>query len=175
MLEMFYPDIDINSIYELPLDLLKTRGICFLFFDIDNTVVPYDVPEASAKEISFFKNLMDEGFKVCFISNNTPHRTDLFNEKIGAYTISRASKPKSQKLLRLLKDLNISPQNAAIVGDQLFTDVWCGHNAKILAILVKPICSRDQFQTKVKRGLERIVYKRYLKWKKKNPRSGIIL
>ena len=172
MLEIFYPEIDINSIYDLPLDLLKAKGIRLICFDIDNTVVPYDVPEPSFKEISFFKNLMEKGFKVCFISNNTHHRTDLFNEKIGGYALPRASKPKAKKLLEFLDSLNIAAKETALVGDQLFTDVWCAKNAKALSILVKPVSNRDQIQTKVKRGLERMVYKRYLKWKKKHPESG---
>lgn len=165
MLKRFYPDIDINSIYELPLDYLKSRGINTLFFDIDNTIVPYDIEEASEKEILFFQMLKNEGFKICLVSNNTPQRTDYFNKDIGAYTLPNASKPLAKKLNRMFDEIGCKNSEAALVGDQLFTDVWCAHNAKILAVHVAPICTRDQFQTKIKRGLERIVYKKYLKWK----------
>lgn len=170
MLEIFYPDIDIESIYELPIDYLKSKGIRLLFFDIDNTVVPYDIAQASEKEISFFKNLFLKGFKVCFISNNTRARTHLFNEQIGAYTIPKASKPWVKKLNEMLDRLGFKSREAALIGDQLFTDVWCAHNSHMLSILVKPVSKRDQFQTKIKRGIERLVYKRYLKWKEKNRR-----
>ena len=50
-----------------------------------------------------------------------------------------------------------------MIGDQVFTDMWCGHRAGLLCIMPAPICDRDQIQTKVKRGLERQVMKTYFK------------
>ena len=38
ILERFFPDIYIRSVFELPLEELKARGIRGLVFDIDNTV-----------------------------------------------------------------------------------------------------------------------------------------
>ena len=35
--------------------------------------------------------------------------------------------------------LGAAPEQTAIVGDQIFTDIWGGNNAKVLTILVKPI------------------------------------
>ena len=58
--------------------------------------------------------------------------------------------------------------STAIVGDQVFTDVWCGHNAGMLSIMTAPICGRDQFVTKIKRPLEKIVMAFYFRRKRKN-------
>jgi hypothetical protein len=35
--------------------------------------------------------------------------------------------------------MGATPQETAIVGDQIFTDVWGGNNAGVLTLLVKPI------------------------------------
>ncbi len=161
MLQRFFPDIYIKSIYELPLETLKKRGINVLFFDIDNTIVPFDIPEPGERESKFLKNLISNGFRVCFLSNNSKSRVERFNKDIGGHAVAKADKPGTKKLLSMLKKFNASPENAAMIGDQVFTDVWCAHRAGILAIYVKPVSERDQFVTKIKRGLEKSVLKRY--------------
>ncbi len=50
-----------------------------------------------------------------------------------------------------------------MIGDQVFTDMWCGHRAGLLCIMTAPICARDQLVTKVKRGAERQVMKVYFR------------
>ena len=55
------------------------------------------------------------------------------------------------------------PKEAALIGDQIFTDVLCGNRAGVVSILTAPICDRDQFVTKIKRGIEKQVLKIYFK------------
>ena len=59
--------------------------------------------------------------------------------------------------------MNLEPENIGVVGDQVFTDVWGGNRCKMFTILTKPIDTRDIWITKLKRPLEKIVIKRYLK------------
>ena len=49
ILERFFPDLYIQSIYDLPLAELKEMGIRGLVFDIDNTVAPFDVADPDEK------------------------------------------------------------------------------------------------------------------------------
>ena len=135
MLEKLFPDIYIKSIAELPIEELKKRGIKALVFDIDNTISPYDVAEPDDDALALLDKLKDEGFKICLLSNNKEQRIKLFNKKIGAYAY----------------------------WDQVFTDMWCGHNAGLLSIMTAPICERDQLITKVKRPLEKFVMSIYFK------------
>ena len=60
------------------------------------------------------------------------------------------------------------PQNIAAVGDQIFTDVIGANRCKMYSILVKPISEKDIFITKIKRPLENLVIKRYVKKYKNN-------
>ena len=57
ILERFFPDLYIQSIYDLPLAELKEMGIRGLVFDIDNTVAPFDVADPDEKLIDFFAQL----------------------------------------------------------------------------------------------------------------------
>ncbi|MBQ4347037.1 MAG: YqeG family HAD IIIA-type phosphatase [Firmicutes bacterium] len=161
MLKRFFPDIYIRSIFDLPVEQLWKKGIRALMFDIDNTVVPYDVPEPTPEHTAFFKGLMKWGFKICFVSNNSKERVEIFNRSIGGYILPNADKPGKRKILAALRKMGETPQSAALVGDQVFTDMWCAHRTGLLGILVVPVSNRDQFVTKIKRGLERGVLRRY--------------
>lgn len=165
-----YPDMYIKSIEYLPLKELKHRGIKALVFDIDNTISPYDVAEPDDWALGILNKIKSEGFKICLLSNNNEERIRIFNRKIGAYAYWKAGKPGIKTLKKAMTDMGTDINSTAIVGDQVFTDVWCGHNAGMLSIMTAPICGRDQFVTKIKRPLEKIVMAFYFRRKRKNVR-----
>lgn len=161
MIEKLFPDIYIDSIFLLPVEELKKRRIRALVFDIDNTLAPFDEAEASAGIIELINSLKQQGFRICLFSNNNRRRVEKFNEKISAHIVFKAGKPGIRKLREALWEMGVKPSETALIGDQVFTDVYCAHNAKVLAILTKPLCQRDQLITKVKRGAEKQVLKIY--------------
>lgn len=163
LLERFYPDIYIRSVFEMPLEDLKKLGIRGLVFDIDNTIAPFDIAEPEQAIVELFAYLRTQGFKLCILSNNTRERVHLFNQKLGVLAIHKAGKPGIKKLRRAMQIMGTSPDSTAMVGDQVFTDMWCGHRAGLFCIMTAPICSRDQLITKVKRGAERQVMRTYFK------------
>ncbi len=163
MLECFYPDIYIKSIFDIPIEKFKKMGIKAIFFDIDNTVAPFDVAEPDEKTTMFFKYLMSEGFSLCLLSNNNKERVTVFNRKLKAAAVWKAGKPGIKKLKNAMAQMNSDKNSTALVGDQVFTDMYCAHKAGILAVYTEPICGRDQLITKVKRGAERAVLNIYKK------------
>ena len=154
LLERFFPDIYVKSVFELPLEDLKKLGIRGLVFDIDNTVAPFDVAEPDEEIVELFAFLRKEGFKLCILSNNTKERVQLFNRRLGALAIHKGGKPGIKKLNRAMKIMGTTPKTTAMVGDQVFTDMWCGHRGGLLCIMTAPICNR---------GAERQVMKVYFK------------
>lgn len=163
ILKRFFPDIYVKSVYELPLEELKEKGIRGLVFDIDNTVAPFDLAEPEKDLIDLFLFLRRQGFRLCILSNNNKERVRLFNKNLRTLAVHKAGKPGVKKLRRALKKMELAPEHAAIVGDQVFTDMWCGHRAGLTCILTAPICNRDQLITKVKRGAEKLVLREYFK------------
>ena len=170
MIEKLFPDIYIENIFLLPTDKFKKMGIRALVFDIDNTVAPFDQAEADDDILKFLEKLKKDGFRLCFLSNNSKKRVEKFNEKIGASAVYKAGKPGVKKLKGAVFDMGVTLKETALVGDQVFTDVYCAHNAGVLAVLTKPMCPRDQFVTKVKRGAERMVLKIY----ERSRKNGIL-
>jgi HAD superfamily phosphatase (TIGR01668 family) len=161
ILENLFPDIYVSSVYELPLEELRKKGIRGLVFDIDNTIAPYDVADADEQLVELFKMLKQKGFRLCILSNNNKKRVRRFNQKLRALAVHKAGKPGTKKLRKAMKKMGTDPATTAIVGDQIFTDMWCGHRAGLLCVMTAPICDRDQFATWIKRGLERQLMKLY--------------
>lgn len=166
ILEYLYPHIYINSVYDLPLQKLKERGITTLIFDIDNTIAPHDIPHPDEKFIEFASTMKYTGFSLGILSNNNEERVQLFNEQLNFHAVHKGGKPNPKKIQEIMKELNSTPKTTAMIGDQVFTDILCGHLAKTLCIYTKPVCNRDQLVTKVKRGAEKLVLKQYFKMRK---------
>ncbi|MFV0441297.1 MAG: YqeG family HAD IIIA-type phosphatase [Lachnospirales bacterium] len=167
MLKRFYPKEYVKSVYHIDYKRLKKMGIKGLVFDLDNTLAPFDIEKPTKEIDDFIKKLLADDFKVCLVSNNKGKRVEIFNEEMKLPFVSKAGKPKKKGILSGLKQLELNPREAVMIGDQMFTDVWVGNRIKMYTILVKPICDRDEFTVKLKRGTEKIVFKRYKKYVKK--------
>lgn len=101
------------------------------------------------------------GFQVGLLSNNNARRLDVFNESMQLPGASMAAKPFTAVLRRLMKEMDVNPTETAIIGDQLFADVWCGKRAGLTTVLVKPLTEKEVVTVRIKRGLERRFLKRY--------------
>lgn len=168
MIKKLYPTTYIKSIYEMDIEQLKQEGIKGIIFDIDNTLVPYDEIEPNEQIITFFEMLVSKGFKITLVSNNTEDRVIKFNEKLRVFALHESRKPLTKNFLKALTLMNCQRHEAIIVGDQIFTDVYGGNKAGIRTILVEPVSDRDEWKTKVKRGLEKKVLKSYQKYLEKS-------
>ncbi|MEG0013652.1 MAG: YqeG family HAD IIIA-type phosphatase [Cellulosilyticaceae bacterium] len=170
MLTRFFPEKYLASIFELNIDELIEEGVKGIIFDIDNTLVPYDEAEPNEKIIALFERIKSKGLQITLASNNTEDRVVKFNERLKVFAIHKSKKPSTQGLRKAMQLMNLAPEEVAIVGDQVFTDVFGGNRAKIKTILVSPISEKDEWITKIKRGLEKKILKRYEVHVKKNNR-----
>ena len=53
------------------------------------------------------------------------------------------------------------PENIAVVGDQIFTDIVGGNRCKMFTILVEPIAEKEIWITMIKRPIENAIKKKY--------------
>ncbi|MDR2904288.1 MAG: YqeG family HAD IIIA-type phosphatase [Clostridiales bacterium] len=167
MFKRFYPKTYLENIYQIDFARLKKNGVAGLIFDIDNTIAPFDIPEPDDRITDFFVKLTGMGFKVCLLSNNNEGRVALFNKKLKLFAIHSAGKPKLSGINKALGLLGTTPDQTVLIGDQVFTDIWCGNRKGIYTVLVKPIAQRDEWTVRLKRGAEKIVVKAYLAYIKK--------
>ena len=151
---MLIPDLMIDDIFQLDAEALVKEGFRFLIFDIDNTIVPYEMAEPDDRIKAFFKSLDVAGIKVAFLSNNNDERVSLFNRELNYYYIADAHKPSVKMLNKCIAENKVPRENILFVGDQIFTDCLVAHRAKLKCYLVKPISPVNTWFFKFKRKLE---------------------
>ena len=71
-----------------------------------------------------------------------------------------AKKPLKLGFKKVQDILKEKPENIAVVGDQIFTDVLGGNRCKMFTILIVPRDTRDIWLTKLKRPFEKVIIKR---------------
>jgi len=163
MLEIFFPEITVDKIQDLNLDLLTKKKIKGLILDIDNTLVPPTMKDADENVVRWIEKIKNAGFKICIVSNASKKRVIKFNERLKIYAIHRASKPGTKAFLKAVRLMDIKAEEAAVIGDQIFTDIFGGNRAGMHTILVKPIVNSEYVFIKAKRVIEKYILKKYEK------------
>ena len=154
---MLSPDLYLRSVNDIDLDELRSRGLDTLLVDLDNTLLPRDsavVPD-SARE--WVQSLSAAGFKVCLVSNNWHQRVSEVAEELGLELVAKAVKPLPFAFLRALHLLGSKRSSAAVVGDQMFTDVVGGKLLGMATIMVLPLSESDLPHTLALRHVERVL------------------
>jgi HAD superfamily phosphatase (TIGR01668 family) len=100
-------------------------------------------------------------------------RVDRFNEKLNIHAIHRAVKPCLGAFKRALILMKTKPEETAVVGDQIFTDIYGGNRLNMLTILVKPLHKKEFFFVKLKRWPEKHVLEKYDKYKKNSKDDNV--
>ena len=157
----FVPDIMFERAFDITPDVLISRGVRAVVLDIDNTLVTYGVAEPTDEVLDWIESLRSAGLGVAIASNNHAPRVELFNRKIGVFATFESKKPSARSVKAACAHFGVKPDEIAVIGDQIFTDVWCARNAGSLAILVKPIPYPENLFFKCKRVLEKPFIRAY--------------
>ncbi|GGM31012.1 hypothetical protein GCM10011351_16420 [Paraliobacillus quinghaiensis] len=163
MLKRFLPNQHVKDIFEISPDSLKAKGIKGVITDLDNTLVAWDIPDATPEIIDWFKQMEENNIKVTIISNNNEERVRLFSEPLQAPFVYSARKPLSKAFKKATKDMELKKEEVVVIGDQIMTDVLGGNNAGFHTVLVVPIVQTDGRMTRINRKIER----RILSWMRK--------
>ena len=156
LFDSLYPTEYYESSYIIDYEKLYEKGYRGIIYDLDNTLVPHGAP-ADERALELMDRLKSIGYTIFFLSNNRKERVEMFNEKIGALYLCKASKPNKRGYLKAAEMMNLDPSKILVVGDQIFTDVFGAKLAGIYSILVKPLHPREEIQIVLKRYLEKIV------------------
>lgn len=162
-----YPSLYLDSVKNINPTLLKKNNIKGLILDVDNTLIDYyrNLVEGAEKWCEELKN---EGIKCIILSNsNKRSKVEEVAEKLNIDYIMFAKKPLKSGFKRALSKLELKPEEVAVVGDQLFTDVIGAKRMNMFSILVKQVGEKDIFITKLKRPIENAIIKKYLEKGKK--------
>lgn len=155
MLKRFLPSEHVKSIFEITPEHLKERGIKGIITDLDNTLVAWNVKDATEEVIKWIDKMESSGIKVTILSNNNEERVRLFCEPMGTPFVFKARKPLAKSFRRAADKMQVPKDAIVVIGDQLLTDVLGGNSAGFKTILVVPIVKTDGWATKMNRLIER--------------------
>ena len=160
---ILYPNLYCKNVMAITVEILQKNNIKGLILDVDNTLIDFDLKLLDGAKICC-ENLKKCGIKLCILSNtNKLEKVKKVASTLDLEYINFAKKPSKSGFKKGLKYLGLDPKNVAAVGDQIMTDVFGGNRMGMYTILTKPLDKRDIFITKVKRPLEKIIIKCYLK------------
>lgn len=164
----FYPSLMVDDVRDITAELLEKYQIKALILDIDNTLAPNHAAEADEQTVRWIELLKSAGYKMCIVSNASKKRVVRFNSRLQLYAVHRAMKPGTAAFKKAGRIMEVGNENIAVIGDQIFTDVYGGNAAGMFTILVKPIDRREGMLVRLKRVFERFILKRYGEWLKRN-------
>jgi HAD superfamily phosphatase (TIGR01668 family) len=159
LLSKLCPDLYVESLHYIDLSRLKDMGILGIVFDIDNTVTIWGSKEVSPMTFKLLEDAKASGFRVCLLSNNRKARIDDISRMLDIPS-AKGFKPFGSAFRSALSLLGTSPQETAIIGDQIFTDILGGNRAGLFTILVQPMSTHEFITTRFVRRLERVVLRR---------------
>ena len=133
-----------HRVFQTPLDVtaetLRQMGVCALLLDIDGTLAEKHAPEPPPGIVAWAEQLRRDGIRLFVLSNNRrPQRVRHFGEKLGCGFIHRARKPWKKGFARALAALGCAPEQAALLGDQIFTDVLGARRSGLYALRVESV------------------------------------
>lgn len=153
------PDAHLRGVDEIPLAALIARGIRGLALDLDNTIVAWNGDRVPPAVAAWLRRAREAGISLCIVSNaSRSGRVQRVAEAIAAHGVARAAKPSRRALREAMRRMGTKPEETAVIGDQIFTDVWGGNRAGLYTILVDPLTARDFPMTKLSRWAERLLF-----------------
>ena len=133
------PRIIARELTQITPEFLSSRNIRLLMLDFDNTIVPYTTDVPTEKMHAWLKEMSSSQIILCVVSNSRRDRVKKFCEQYGLDCITHAKKPFSRGIRACLERYGIPPREAALAGDQIYTDTLGANCAGVTSILVKAI------------------------------------
>lgn len=155
----YAPDLYCHNIADVPFASLAKKNIVNICLDVDNTLakrgsllIDYQTVKAldKARQNGHIKN-------ICIVSNiiwgrSREERVRKIAEQLAIehYFAARfwERKPNAKPFLEAMRLMDSQPENTAIIGDQIFTDVVGGKRLGLFTILVRPL-GEDHWTTRL--------------------------
>lgn len=154
------PDAYYENIHKIDYPDLKKKGIKNIFFDIDNTIIPYKETNIDKKTMKLFKELKND-FNVFLFSNSRKERVLNISDKLNIDAYYTSMKPLKKNYKKILNIFN--KEECIFVGDQFLTDVLGAKRNNLRVIFVNRLKNNEPITTKFWRLIEKHYLKKYKK------------
>ena len=168
-MKKIYPNLYYKKVEEITIETLLKNKIKLLILDVDNTLIDY-YKNLSEEVKQWTKEMKGQGIKLYILSNtNNKEKVETVAKELQIPYKYFAMKPLKKGFKNIQKETNIKPENIAVVGDQIFTDVLGGNRSNMFTILVDPIDNKkDYWYTAWKRPIENKIKNKYKSKEEKN-------
>ena len=158
---IFKPNFKFDAVTDISPSFLIENGITALILDVDNTLSTHHGQQLTKGLEEWLELMKQNNIRLTVLSNSKKKRVEPFAEKIGLNFITLGLKPLPFGYMRALKRTGTRRGNAAIVGDQIFTDVLGGNMVGIKTILLTPILCEKGWSFRLRRRAERFLLRIY--------------
>ena len=149
------PKLITDQLTDITPELLRRRNIRLLMLDFDNTIVPYTTTTPTAEMETWLAEMNAlPDIQLCIVSNSHNDRVPKFCRERNMEVITHAKKPFTKGINECLEKFGIPAAEAALVGDQIYTDTLGANSAGVTSILVKAI-NNHNFWLKARHVLEK--------------------
>jgi len=135
----FIPKEIYASICDLTPQVLRRMGVKLLMMDFDNTIVPYTEDIPAPEVLDWLRSVQEAGVSLCVVSNTKRQRAPEFCRKYGIDCITHAKKPFPRGIREALRRYDADPCEAALVGDQIYTDILGANGCGVRSVLIQPL------------------------------------
>ncbi len=137
------PDRVYKSVLDIDPRALAEGGIKLLLADLDNTLTRYGQPDPDGPVTAWREALREAGVTLFLLSNSRrPARVSHYARVLDIPALGHAGKPRPGGYRAAMEQMGAAPEETAMVGDQIFTDILGAKRAGVTAILVEPIALR---------------------------------
>lgn len=161
---LLIPDYLFETIFDITPAFLRAQGVRGVLVDIDGTAASHHDPLPDRALHKWTAALRESGIEVLFLSNNRVERAAAFAQAVDAPSIGRACKPFSKGFCCGLEKLGVLREQAAVIGDQIYTDTLGGNRLGLLTLMVRSI-DRAEPLIKLRWLLERPFARRATRYK----------
>ena len=159
-MEIYVPDIYQENIYKIDYEVLISRGIKCLIFDLDNTLIKIREINVNDDIKKLFQKLKKKGFKILITSNSIKTRVKPIAEELKIDYISNCKKPNIERINEYIKTSKFGLDEIAIIGDSMMDDVVCGNTIGITTILLDQISKMEFPLARIRRIKEKRIQKK---------------
>lgn len=155
-LKLLKPDALFPSVLDIRPGWLAGQGVRALLLDLDNTVVARGETRVPPEICAWAESLREAGTALAIVSNTDKPRLSRAGAQLGCPVVGGALKPFGRGYARACLLLGVREHEAAMVGDQSYTDVLGAHLFGMRAYLVDPLGDEDLPHTRLLRGIDRL-------------------
>jgi len=154
-LKKFVPSDCCLNVYQINYQQMFDLGKRVIFFDIDNTLIPYDEDLPTEPLMELFVNIKKIGFQIIFMSNNHEKRVKEFADAAGERFVANSYKPLKCGYRKAIKMADCPKEEILSIGDQILTDVLGSRRSGLDIILVRALKKKNEkWFTKINRRTE---------------------